>query len=44
MPDGKRNRRHSENKAKRQWYARYRSIRFHRRFGLIEVVTVQVTI
>ena len=28
MPDGKRARRHCTNKAKRQWYARYRSIPF----------------
>ena len=34
MPDGKRKRRHSPNRAKRQWYARYRALRFGRRFGL----------
>jgi hypothetical protein len=34
MPDGKRKRRHSENKTRRDWYARYRSMRFSRRFGL----------
>ncbi len=34
MPDGKRKRRHSPQKAKRDWYAQYRSIRFNRRFGL----------
>lgn len=33
MPDGKRKRRHSTNKAKREWYAKWRSIRFARRFG-----------
>ena len=41
MPDGKRLRRHSINKAKRQWYARHRAIRFSRRFGIVEVVLVQ---
>ena len=44
MPDGKRQRRHSINKAKRQWYARYRSIRFHRRFGLADVAIPQATV
>ena len=44
MPDGKRQRRHSINKAKRQWYARYRSIRFHRRFGLADVAFPQATV
>ncbi len=34
MPDGKRKRRHSENTAKRQWYALHRARRFRRRFGL----------
>jgi hypothetical protein len=34
MPDGKRKRRHSPNKPRRDWYARYRSFRFQRRFGL----------
>ena len=34
MPDGKRKRRHSENKSRRDWYARHRSARFQRRFGL----------
>lgn len=34
MPDGKRKRRHSENKSRRDWYARHRSSRFQRRFGL----------
>ncbi len=33
MPDGKRKRRHSRNRAKRLWYAIYRSRRFARRFG-----------
>ena len=33
MPDGKRKRRHSENKAKREWYALHRSKRFVKRFG-----------
>jgi hypothetical protein len=32
MPDGKRKRRHSSDRAKRAWYARYRSLRFARRF------------
>jgi len=31
MPDGKRHRRHCENLAKRQWYARHRAVRFARR-------------
>lgn len=44
MPDGKRARRHCTNKAKRRWYARYRSIRFHRRFGIVEVAIVQVVV
>ena len=34
MPDGKRKRRHSPNKPRRDWYARHRSFRFQRRFGL----------
>ena len=34
MPDGKRKRRHSPNRAKSRWYARYRAERFNRRFGL----------
>ena len=33
MPDGKRKRRHSQNKAKRQWYALHRAIRFAKRFN-----------
>jgi len=33
MPDGKRKRRHSPNRAKRAWYARHRARRFQRRFG-----------
>jgi hypothetical protein len=44
MPDGKRSRRHSANKAKRLWYAHYRSLRFHRRFGLVEIDIVQILI
>ena len=36
MPDGKRKRRHSTNKAKRQWYALHRSKRFAKRFGFIQ--------
>jgi hypothetical protein len=34
MPDGKRKRRHSPDKSRREWYARHRSARFFRRFGL----------
>ncbi len=34
MPDGRRKRRHSPNKTRRDWYARHRSARFQRRFGL----------
>jgi len=34
MPDGKRKRRHSPLRAKREWYARHRSLRFRRRFGI----------
>jgi len=34
MPDGKRKRRHSKDRAKRQWYAYWRSVRFTRHFGL----------
>lgn len=33
MPDGKRKRRHSENRIKRAWYAHHRSCRFTQRFG-----------
>lgn len=33
MPDGKRKRRHSQNKAKHDWYAYSRAVRFARRFG-----------
>lgn len=33
MPDGKRKRRHSQDRAKRGWYAASRAIRFARRFG-----------
>ena len=36
MPDGKRKRRFSPNKAKREWYSRHRAIRFNRRFGLVK--------
>jgi hypothetical protein len=35
MPDGRRKRRHSPDKQRREWYARHRSARFQRRFGLI---------
>ncbi|GAA5506068.1 hypothetical protein Rcae01_01518 [Novipirellula caenicola] len=35
MPDGKRKRRHSQNRAKRAWYAYYRALRFNHRFGLV---------
>jgi len=35
MPDGRRKRRHSPNKSRRDWYARHRSVRFQRRFGLV---------
>jgi hypothetical protein len=35
MPDGKRKRRHSPDKSRRDWYARHRSARFQRRFGLV---------
>jgi len=37
MPDGKRKRRHSSDAAERRWYARYRALRFARRFGLCEL-------
>lgn len=33
MPDGKRKRRHSPIKAKREWYAAHRARRFAKRFG-----------
>ena len=33
VPDGTRNRRYSPNRAKREWYARFRAIRFARHFG-----------
>ena len=33
MPDGKRKRRHSPLRAKREWYAKHRAERFRRRFG-----------
>jgi hypothetical protein len=36
MPDGKRKRRFSENRARRAWYAYSRSSRFRRRFGLCD--------
>lgn len=32
MPDGSRKRRHSDNLAKRRWYAWHRARRFRRRF------------
>ncbi len=32
MPDGKRKRRHSQDQAKRRWYALHRARRFRRRF------------
>jgi hypothetical protein len=35
MPDGKRKRRHSQNQAKRRWYAMHRARRFKRRFWLL---------
>ena len=34
MPDGTRKRRHSDNHAKRRWYAQHRARRFSRHFGL----------
>jgi hypothetical protein len=40
MPDGSRKRRCSTNLAKRRWYARYRSLRFNRRFGLGDASTL----
>jgi hypothetical protein len=33
MPDGNRRRRHSDNQAKRRWYAQHRARRFRKRFG-----------
>jgi hypothetical protein len=38
MPDGKRKRRHSPNRAKRTWYAIHRARRFARRFGIVSRV------
>jgi len=35
MPDGKRKRRHSEDQAKRHWYAMHRARRFKRRFWML---------
>ncbi len=35
MADGRRKRRHSEDQAKRRWYALHRSRRFRRRFWLL---------
>jgi hypothetical protein len=32
MPDGKRKRRFSENKAKREWYAKWRQVRWSNHF------------
>jgi hypothetical protein len=34
MPDGKRKRRHSQDQAKRRWYAMHRARRFRRQFWL----------
>jgi hypothetical protein len=42
MPDGKRKRRHSPSKSRRQWYAYHRSVRFQRRFGLCLVVVERI--
>lgn len=42
MPDGKRKRRHSSNKTRRDWYARHRSARFTRRFGLATLVSENI--
>jgi hypothetical protein len=39
MPDGKRKRRHSQNKAKQHWYAFSRAVRFARRFGGTQVAS-----
>jgi len=41
MPDGKRRRRFSANRAKRAWYCYYRGVRFDRRFGLVEPPTIE---
>jgi hypothetical protein len=35
MADGRRRRRHSEDQAKRRWYAIHRARRFRRRFWLL---------
>jgi len=35
MSDGRRRRRHSEDQAKRRWYALHRARRFRRRFWLL---------
>lgn len=35
MPDGKRKRRHSQDQAKRRWYALHRARRFKRRFWML---------
>lgn len=35
MSDGRRKRRHSEDQAKRRWYAIHRARRFRRRFWLL---------
>ena len=43
MPDGKRKRRNSLNKTRRDWYARHRSVRFTRRFGLTNLVSEDAT-
>jgi hypothetical protein len=37
MPDGRRKRRHSNCKPRRDWYAWHRACRFRRRFGLTEL-------
>ena len=34
MADGTRKRRHSRVKAKREWYAKHRALRFARHFGV----------
>ncbi|HZZ28857.1 MAG TPA: hypothetical protein VFE46_12720 [Pirellulales bacterium] len=41
MPDGTRHRRFSTNPAKQQWYAKHRSVRFSRRFGLADAAATQ---
>ena len=34
MPDGYKRKRRNRGDARSKWYAKYRSIRFNRRFGL----------